>query len=239
MSTPTANRLREARLGLGLSQDQLAERLREHGASTASKRQVQRWESGRVLPGRHYARALMATLGVTSEDLGAPVVEDADGSRHVRAWAPFTPPPGSEGEPASDGRLPGLWLSRYQYWSTGRQGLYISQYHCILTQDGSSVLVESLPLGTAPSLRLDLVAEGSILTGTWEERTDPSGHYLGDRRWGALQLLATPSRRYLYGKWVGWGSDNKINSGPWELTWLRADTTDVATHAYPMEDEPV
>ena len=243
MSTPTALKLRSARVGLGLSQDELAAVLREqHGVSTASKRNIQRWESGRVVPGRHYARALAAALGVTPDDLGLPpVVEDADGARHVRAWAPFTPPAEPEGAPASDGRLPGLWLSRYQYWSTGRGGLFISQYHCVLTQDGARVTVESLPVDAAPKLRLDLTAEGNVLTGQWDEQTDPHGHYLGDRRWGALQFLMTPSHRYMYGKWVGWGSGQVINSGPWELTWISADTSaeTLAPYARTLDDEPV
>lgn len=242
MDTSTALKLRNARLGLGLSQDELAALLREHGVPTASKRNVQRWESGRVTPGRHYARALAATLGVTPDELGLPpTVEDADGARHVRAWAPFTPPAEPEGV-ASDGRLPGLWLSRYQYWSTGRQGLYISQYHVIVSHHGARVSVDSLPLNVAPRLRLDLTVEGNVLTGAWDELTDPAGQYLGERRWGALQLLLTPSHRYMYGKWVGWGTGQKINSGPWELTWLSADTSSpgaLALHAHALPDEAV
>lgn len=241
MSTPTALKLRTARVGLGLSQDELAELLRAHGATSASKRHVQRWEAG-VVPGRHYARVLAATLGVTPDDLGLPaVIEDADGARHVRAWAPFTPPPGSEAAPASDGRLPGVWLSRYQYWSTGRAALFISQYHMILTASGTSISVDSLPLGTAPSLTINLTVDGNILTGTFEERTDPHGHYLGDRRWGALQLIVTPNRRYMHGKWVAWGSGERINSGPWELTWLTADTASetLDTFAHSLPDEAV
>lgn len=242
MSTPTALKLRTARVGRGLSQDELATVLREqYGVATASKRNIQRWESGRVVPGRHYSRALAAALGVTPDDLGLPpVVQDVDGARHVRAQAPFTPPAESEAGPVSDGRLPGLWLSRYQYWSTGRNGLFISQYHCVLTQDGARVHVESLPTGTAPILRVNLTAEGNILTGSWDEQTDPHGHYLGDRRWGALQLMMTPSHRYMYGKWVGWGSGEVINSGPWELTWLGADTSPetLADYAHALPDEP-
>ena len=241
MSTAIAVKLRTARVGLGLSQDELAALLRRHGIPTASKRHVQRLESGQVAPGRHYARALMAALGVTQEDLAVPpVVEDADGARHVRAQAPFTPPPETEVDAASDGRLPGLWLSRYQYWSTGRSGLYISQYHVVLTHNGASVVAESLPSGEVPRLSLRLTAEGNLLTGTWDEWTDPHGHYLGDHRWGALQLLMTPSHRYMYGKWVGWGSGEVINSGPWELRWLGADTSaeTLASYAHALPDEP-
>lgn len=211
------------------------------GVPTASKRNIQRWEADQVTPGRYYARALAAALGVTPDDLGLPaVVQDTDGSRHVRTSTPFAPPSEAEAS-TSDGRVPGLWLSRYQYWSTGRSGLFISQYHVVLSQVGGVVTAQSLPADAAPTLTLDLVAEGNILTGTWDERTDPAGHYLGDRRWGALQLLMTPSHRYMYGKWVGWGSGGLINSGPWELLWLSADTSPeaLAPYARALPDEPV
>ena len=81
----------------------------------------------------------------------------------------------------------------------------------------------------------------NVLTGTWEERTDPSGHYLGDVRWGAVQLLMSPSHRYMSGKWVAWGSGERVNSGPWELTWLSADTSSAALEPYAkvLADEPV
>jgi len=118
--------------------------------------------------------------------------------------------------------------------------LYISQYHVIVSHVGHAVTVESVPHEVAPWLRLHLVVEGNILTGTWDEHTSHSGHYLGERRWGALQLLMTPSHRYMYGKWVGWGSGERINSGPWELTWISADTSVDAVEPYAraLEDEP-
>ena len=240
----TATAIRNARLSLGYSQDELAQRLREHGHPSVAKRTVQRWEHpiNATHPRRHFVLALAAILGISPEDLGPPVVQDSDGARHVRAWTSFSPPTeDSQVARESDGRLPGLWLSRYQYWSTGRQRPYISQYHVILVQNGTSVTVESLPYGVDPRLVLDLTVEGNVVTGTWDEYTDPHGHYLGERRWGALQFLMTPSHRYMFGKWVGWGSGNVVNSGPWDLTWLGADTSTEALAPYQraLPDEPV
>lgn len=236
-------KLRSARLSHGLSQLELAEQLRLHGVPTASKRHIQRLEAGLALPGRHYSRALMAALGMSAAELGMDlVVADADGGRHVRAWAPFTPPPEPEGEEASDGRLPGLWLSRYQYWSTGRGRLYMSKYYVVLSQNGSRLVADSLPEGQAPRLRLECSLKGTnVVTGTWDEWTAPTGHYLGDYRWGALQLLMTPSHRYMFGKWIGWGSGERINSGPWELRWISAatDPESLAPYARALDDEPV
>lgn len=242
MSTPTAVALRRARIGQGLSQDELAAQLRQFGALSASKRTVQRWESGKVTPGRIYTRALMAALALQPDELGLPpVIEDLDGARHVRAGAAFTPPPEPESAAPSDGRLPGLWLSRYQYWSTGREGLFVSQYHVLLDQNGTQVNVQSLPVGEAPRLSMQLSVRRNTLTGNFDEYTDPHGHYLGDHRWGAVQLLLAASHRYAHGKWVAWGSGEKVNSGPWELIWLSADTSPdaLAPYARTLPDEPV
>jgi hypothetical protein len=111
----------------------------------------------------------------------------------------------------------------------------------LLTQDSASVTVESLPAGAVPNLRMALAVRGNVLTGTWDEQTDPRGHYLGDLRWGAVQLLMTPSHRYMYGKWVAWGSGERVNSGPWELTWISADTSTEALTPFTrvLADEPV
>lgn len=240
MTTPTALKLRIARVNAGLSQEALAVLLRQYGAPAASKRTVQRWEAG-AQPRGHYTRALAAALGMPHDDLVGAVVQDADGARHVRVGAPFTPPAESGDAAAGDGRLPGIWLCRYQYWSTGRSGLFISQYHTILTLDGIDVTVTSLPPGSIPAMKMRLHLQRDILTGVFEEHTDTSGHYLGDVRWGAVQLIMAPSRRYMNGKWVAWGSGQVVNSGPWELIWLTADTADevVARHSQPLPDEPV
>lgn len=234
-------KLRTARVGRGYSQDELASLLRtQFGIPTASKRMIRRWESEGVTPGPAYAMAVSAALGMTPEELGLPSVIPDELGRHVRAIAPFTVPD-DEGL-VSDGRLPGIWLSRYQYYSTGRRALYVSQHYAIVVHNGPSVTVESLPLGVVPRMTLELTVEGSILTGTWQEWTNPDGHYLGERRWGALQLILNPARRYMLGKWVGWGSNGSMNSGPWELRWVSADdmsTESLAPFNRPLPDEPV
>jgi hypothetical protein len=60
--------------------------------------------------------------------------------------------------------------------------------------------------------------DGSILTGTWVEHTSPDGHYRGAVYHGALQLVLDPTGRKMTGRWVGFGRDHEVNSGPWELT---------------------
>lgn len=112
-----SNVLRATRVGRGWSQDQLARVLRDHfGVPSASKRTIQRWEKG-VIPNRENISAVMAALGIANVSLGPPrVVDDATGARHVRATTAFTEPEPNPDAPPTDGRLPGIWLLRYQYY---------------------------------------------------------------------------------------------------------------------------
>lgn len=242
-STQTVNPIRRARLSLGMSQDDLVTVLREeYGIAEANKRSLQRWEGGFSQPSRRYSRVLAAVFGTTPGELGLPhAIPDEDGAHHVRAGMPFLEPPKAQGAPVSDGRLPGVWHSRYQYWSTGRKALYVSQYYVLLSQDGQNLTIDSLPIGVPPSIHLEADVKGNIITGRYDEHTDPAGHYMGDVRSGALQLIMTPDHRYAAGKWVGWGGGNVVSSGPWELIWLGADTSADALSRYSraLPDEPV
>jgi hypothetical protein len=66
--------------------------------------------------------------------------------------------------------------------------------------------------------------EGTIVTGTWTEQTAREGYYRGARYFGAVQLLVEPTGRRMAGKWVGFGKEFDINTGPWSPTFLDADT---------------
>jgi hypothetical protein len=72
---------------------------------------------------------------------------------------------------------------------------------------------------------MDLTVDGNVVTGTWVETTAKAGYYRGARYHGAIQLLADPTRRRLAGKWVGFGNDMDINTGPWELLFMDASTS--------------
>jgi hypothetical protein len=64
---------------------------------------------------------------------------------------------------------------------------------------------------------MDLTANGQVLTGTWTEETNPAGYYKGAVYHGAIQLLLEPTGRKMTGKWVGFGRDFDLNTGPWTL----------------------
>jgi hypothetical protein len=71
---------------------------------------------------------------------------------------------------------------------------------------------------------MDLTVDGNVLTGTWVEQTATTGHDKGARYHGVIQLLAEPTNHRLTGKWVGFGQQLEVNTGPWELTFQVAST---------------
>jgi len=55
---------------------------------------------------------------------------------------------------------------------------------------------------------------------------------------GAIQLLLEPSGRRMAGKWVGFGRDWDVNTGPWSLELVTADTGTEAMQRYDRPPEP-
>jgi hypothetical protein len=72
---------------------------------------------------------------------------------------------------------------------------------------------------------MDLSVEDTVVTGTWAEQTAEHGFYRGARYYGVIQMLAEPTGRRLRGKWVGFGKEMDVNTGPWQLSFLDASTS--------------
>jgi transcriptional regulator with XRE-family HTH domain len=204
-----------ARTARNLTQDELAERI----GTTA--RTVQRWEKGvGERPRAVHVRALQAVMGLPVEQLGFPadknamVVADGRGGHDLEIR--FPPVDTAPGRPPA-GDYSGIWLSRYEYYSSSREEMFAAQHYVVLTQDGGRVSVRSLPGSASSSMGMDLVVDANILTGTWVEDTDLTGYYRGKRYVGAIQLIADHSGSRLAGKWLGHGKDNDVNTGPWRL----------------------
>lgn len=139
------------------------------------------------------------------------------------------------GADAETHQLSGIWLSRYEFYSSGRNGTYIGAHHVLLLQTGDRITgrsISSNSLDPGSSLSLDLSVERNVITGTWRERTGPEGYYTGATYHGAVQLLAEPTGRRLSGKWVGFGKNMDVNSGPWELSFLNPSTTPAVIQRY-------
>lgn len=86
--------------------------------------------------------------------------------------------------------------------------------------EGTQVLATSQPQadGSEVTLRLDHNADDQMLTGTWQEKTSPGGHYKGAVLYGALQLILNNEGTAATGSWVGFNSDRtQVKSGEWRL----------------------
>lgn len=239
MTTPNTA-LRAVRMSLRLSQDDLAREMRRAGAPNATKRQIQRYESGQITSPRPvYARALEVVCRMPIESLGFEGVSvrgDGLGGHDVERAEPSagaTPAAQSVGR----GNYSGIWLSRYEYYSSGRGATYAGLHYVLVLQHSDRLTVRSLPGSAASSLSLDLTVDGAVITGTWVEQTDPEGYYRAARYHGAIQMLAEPTGRRMRGKWLGFGKDMDVNSGPWELVFQDASTTPATIERYNRRPE--
>jgi hypothetical protein len=240
MATPNSA-LRAVRLGLLMSQDDFARAVRDAGTragqpNDANKRLVQRWESGTTgAPRPVYARALESVTGLPIEALGftipvptARVSDDGHGG-HDMEPAPAAPPLVAvqpQGDPQAGHRnYSGVWLSQYEYFSSGRDAAYTGKHYVVLLQHGNRLTVRSLPGSSDSPLTMDLEIDGHVATGTWTEQTATEGYYRGARYHGAIQLLVEPTGRRMTGKWVGFGKEFDVNTGPWQLVFQDASTT--------------
>jgi hypothetical protein len=156
---------------------------------------------------RAFLVKLSAALALAA---AAPVLADAD---PVDAASGLS-------ESGSHPRLSGVWLSRYAYHSTGRKKSFEDMHYVVLRQQGNRLFGQSLPHTTDSKLSLELSVDNSVATGTWTERTSPTGYYKGATYHGAIQMVADPMGRRMRGKWLGFGRDFEVNTGDWELTWV-------------------
>jgi transcriptional regulator with XRE-family HTH domain len=233
MTTPNAT-LRAVRMSLLMSQDEFAKAIKNAGEragqpNDATKRLVQRWESGTTAAPRPvYARALEAVTGIPIDSLGfstpvlARIAEDGAGGHdvHPSPEGVAAPSPGSAPHALPRANYAGVWLSRYEYFSSGRDSSFVAMHYVVVLQHGNRLTVRSLPgASTNPDspLSIDLTVDNNVATGTWVEQTAENGYYRGARYYGAIQMLIEPTGRRMAGKWVGFGKEFDINTGPWEL----------------------
>ncbi|MCZ4510459.1 helix-turn-helix transcriptional regulator [Streptomyces sp. ActVer] len=241
--------LRAVRIAMLLSQDDFAEALRNAGVRAgfrvdASKRLIQRWESGAIaVPSPRYARALEAITGMPIDALGfaspvmARITEDGAGGHdvHMSPEGIAAPAPGSTPQASPRASYAGVWLSKYEYFSSGRDGSFVGLHHVVLLQHGNRLTVRSLPGASSnpnSPLTMDLTVDGNVITGTWVEQTATDGYYRGARYHGAIQMLVEPTGTRMAGKWIGFGKDMDVNTGPWELRLQDASTNKAAIAKY-------
>ncbi|WP_043258619.1 hypothetical protein [Streptomyces prunicolor] len=256
MNTPNA-KLRAVRMGLLMSQDDMARALREAGASAgepndANKRLVQRWEGGTTAAPRPvYARALERVTGLPIDALGfaapltlASVQSDGHGGHDLEpstATAPSSTTPAAQtATRTQNGNYSGIWLSHYEFFSSGRANTFTGKHYVVLLQHGNKLTVRSLPgasLNPNSPLTMDLTLDGNVVTGTWVEETASEGYYAGARYHGAIQMLIEPTGRRMVGKWLGFGKEFDVNTGPWTLEFKDANTNKAALEKWNIQPE--
>lgn len=138
---------------------------------------------------------------------------------------------------APRGTYSGVWLSRYEYFSSSRGDTYTGLHHVVVLQHANRLTVRSLPNSSDSPLTMDLELDGAVITGTWTEQTALKGYYSGARYHGAIQMLVDPTGRRIAGKWVGFGKEFDINTGPWELVFKDASTAKATLDKYNRRPE--
>lgn len=256
MNTPNA-KLRAVRMGLLMSQDDMARAIREAGTAAgepndANKRLVQRWEAGiTAAPRPLYARALERVTGLPIDALGfappvptARVSDDGQGGHDLEpssATSPSSTTPVTQTEARKpNGNYSGIWLSRYEFFSSGRDESFTGLHYVVLLQHGNKLTVRSLPDGSLnpnSPLTMDLTLDGNVVTGTWVEETASDGYYAGARYHGAIQMLIEPTGRRMVGKWLGFGKEFDVNTGPWILEFKDANTNKAALERWNHQPE--
>jgi len=235
-------------MGMLMSQDDFARALRHAGLraghpNEANKRLVQRWEAGVIIAPRPvYARALEVVTGLPIEALGfsAPVPAGDDQGGHDLDLSPGGVAPAGSAGPGAAGRgnYSGVWLSRYEYFSSGRGKSFDGLHYVVLLQHGDRLTVRSLPGSADSQMSMDLTVDGNVITGTWVEQTAQAGYYRGARYHGAIQMLVEPTGRRMVGKWIGFGKEMDVNTGPWELVFQDASTSQATLSGYNRQPDP-
>jgi len=102
----------------------------------------------------------------------------------------------------------------------------------MVIQHGNRIQIRSLPGTATGRLTMDLAISGQIVTGTWEELTDPDGYYKSSPYSGAAHMILDPTGHRMKGKWLGYSRDGIVNDGPWVLDLVSADTGKAAVEQY-------
>jgi hypothetical protein len=195
-----------------------------------------------VAPRGAYVRALEAATGQPIENLGFQGrADERYGLDHdALGMAGAEDIPVAEGLEVPSGPLTGIWLSTYQIVSSGRGGqTFRYKHYVLLLHRGARLQVRSLPGTATGRVLMDLTVNGQVVTGTWTELTEPDGYYQGSTYHGAIQMLLDPTGHRMTGQWAGFGRDFDVNTGPWSLELVTADTSKEAMAKYnrPVEDE--
>lgn len=231
-----------------MSQGDFARAVREAGARAArpddaDKRLVQRWEAGGTTAPRPVcARALEAVTALPAEFLGfaprpsarSPRTGTAGTTSKRRRTASHPWPPGrSPSRRPRTGTTPGCGrpaMSTSPAAATPRTpGSTTSS--CSSTATGSRSAARPAP----PTARSPWTARSTATSPPVRGRSRPRPRATTAGPATTVRSSCSSSRpagRRMTGKWVGFGKEFDVNTGPWELVFQDASTTKATLEAY-------
>lgn len=217
-------RIATLRASMGYTQEEFADAL------GCSERTVRRWETeDTTRPPRRLVRSLEELTGQPIERLGFDLVPGADFWADHDAGIVRHPT-----VPEEFGPLAGIWESRCTYRSGSRSGQgFLDLAHLVVVQSGSKLSAQSIPGSeTDGTTVMHLELRGHVVTGTWEVTTSAESYYNGLVFHGALQLKLDAVGGSMTGTWVGFGSEDDINTGPWMLLLRERGTGNAGDYAH-------
>ena len=114
----------------------------------------------------------------------------------------------------------GIWQSKYKYHSDSRKEDFEDTHFVRIYQRHNKLVIESLPEVNESYVIMNLGVHDHLATGTWQEVTSKTGYYKGTTYHGATQLIIDSKGKSMYGKWIGSGKDERIESGPLEIKYI-------------------
>ena len=145
--------------------------------------------------------------------------------------------PQQESASASAHDLAGIWHSTYTYTypSTSRSQEFTDQHFVVLRHSSGGLTGHSLPTKQGSELELHLSLERAVATGTWTERTAPSGYYKGRRLPRDNPARRRPDGPHHDRQALGFSKDFKVNSGPWTLSRVEESTSKRTQQRYHLK----
>ena len=121
----------------------------------------------------------------------------------------------------------GIWRSDYTYHSSDRDEDRLSQHYVRMYPKGNELIIESVPELNDSYTLARFSIDGNVATGSWQEVTDPKGDYQGTIYHGAAQLIVSDDNKSLEGKWVGFGKNMEVKTGPWKFVYIGESVDDI------------
>lgn len=112
----------------------------------------------------------------------------------------------------------GTWHSTYTFTTPSPDADFTDEYDVQIHRAGNQVIIQSLPNDKGSYILLRLTLDGRILTGTWYEQTEPTGHYKGVTYYGPLQLVMDEDGNAMRGQWLGVDEHMKMQGGEQTIT---------------------